>query len=298
MGTFNSKANIPSLYPESRLVNPTMFLKGDESLNSPCRPYGIAIQKSTKHVFVTDTLPFGRVSVFTSSFNFITTFNHPKMMIPCGVAVQEDNFYVTDKAAETLFHYWEDSGFCRVSSTIDIFSGKSQFLGLRELALSHDGKIYLVEFYNFRVQVLDSSDLSLIRYISHPSLLYPVDLYITTSELYVLALTTATFCVKVFSLDGELLRSIVRRAIGSEIIISSLFFCLDTQLNIIITDSDRKMIKIFSNQGKHIYSMVLNEELKAIFLYSRGLALTRDSSIIVASVDCISEFRYPVIGFR
>ena len=285
------------LLPESHLANVIAFLKGDHSLKSPCAPYGIAIQKSTKHIFITDTLPFGRVSVFTSSLNFITTFNHPKMITPWGVAVQEDSFYVTDKSADILYHYWEDSGFCRVYCKFEIKSSMSQHLGLRELALSHDGRVYLIEYYNFRIQVLNSSDLNLIRYISHPTLFHPVNLFLTTNELYVLSVAD-TYCVKVFSLEGELLRSIIRRESGGFVIVSSLFFCLDSLNNIIITHSDREMIKVFSNQGHHLYSIVLEDETCAVFQYSRGITLTSDSSIVVASVNGICEFKYPVIGAR
>ena len=298
MGISKSKPDAPLVLPESRLVclaesRPIMHLRGDGSLNSPCSPNSIAIQQSTKHIFIADTHPFGRVSVFTSSLNFITTFNNPRMTIPWGVAVQADSLFVTDKS-ESLHHFMEDSGFCRVSSTFDIFSKNSQFFGLRQIVLSNDGKIYLAEFYNFRVQVLDSRSFSLVRYISHPSLVYPTNLYLTTSELYVLLM--ATYCVKVFSLDGELLRSIVRRQFGGCLTVSSLFFCLDTRRNIIITDSDRAMIKVFSNAGDLLYSMVIEEEFKRIFQFSRGLALTSDSNIILASIDGISELRYnPVI---
>ncbi|KAI6652891.1 PEP-CTERM domain protein [Oopsacas minuta] len=286
MGNFHRPPIKPVKHPvqSQDYIKPVMLLRRNDSLNTPCYPYGIAIQKCTHHIFVTDGRPFGRISIFTSSFNFITTFNYPGMLSPCGIAIQNDNIFVSDTAG-IVFSFQEDIGFCQVSSV----SGRSfNFLGLRGIALSQDGRLYIAEQYHDRIQVLNSDDLKLIYRLSHRSLKNPVNVIVNESELYVLG-----FGVHVFSLNGDMHRSIIQQKVGSFTILSSRFFCMDSQ-NIIITDSNNNRIQVYSNQGQLIYSIITGGEFDRILQYSRGIAMTSESNIVVACVDGIYQFKNPI----
>ena len=210
----------PIIFPGKHLMRPVKLLKGDSSLNLPCMTYGLAIHESTQHIFITDRMPFGRVSIFTSSFNFITTFKHPNMMYPSGIAVQKNIIYVVETGNHVLRLEEEDIGFCKVQvqSSYDILN----YYGSCGITLSQDGtRLYIAQQFGNRIIVLRSSDLSLIQYISHPTLTNPVNVQICGEELYVLGLDNDN-AVHIFSQNGEKLRSIiVQKYYGCQIFFNS-----------------------------------------------------------------------------
>ena len=181
----------------------------------------------------------------------------------------------------------EEIGFCKVQvqSSFDILN----YHGLCGTSLSRDGtRIYIAQQFANRIIVLRSSDLSLIHYISHPTLTNPVDVQICDEELYVLGLDNNK-AVHIFSQNGEKLRSIIIQKIsGYQVLSPSHFFCINSHKVIFITDSNCKMMKAFSNQGEHLYSLsgIGYIDIRA---YSRGVAVNSESNIVFTSVNGFCE---------
>ena len=92
------------------------------------------------------------------------------------------------------------------------------------------------------------------------------------------ALTTTQYPIQAFSKEGILLRCVV-----SEDMLGAIrYVCLDTQLNILVTDRKSSDIKIFSNEG-HLISKIGREGTVAgAFTSIGGIAVDELYSIIVA----------------
>ena len=280
--------NIPLVLPVTHLMKPVKLLKGDSSLNSPCFTCNLAIHESTQHIFITDQTPFGRISIFTSSFNFITTFKHPNMISPYGIAVQNNIISVVDRGVCVLSFEEEEIGFCKVQvqSSFDILN---YYYGLCGTTLSRDGtRIYIAQQLANRIIVLRSSDLSLIHYISHPTLTNPVNVQICDEELYVLGLDNDK-AVHIFSQNGEKLRSIIIQRISGYQVLSSRFFCINSHKVIFITDSNCKMTKAFSNQGEHLYSLSGLGYIDGMNAFSKGVAVNSESNIVFTYMNGLCE---------
>lgn len=209
------------------------------------------------------------------------------MICPYGVAVQNRIIYIVDKGNRVFRFEEEDIGLCKVQiqSNYEIFNCYE----LCGITLSREGtRIYIAQQFGNRITVLRSSDLSLIQYISHPTLTNPVNVQICDEELYVLGLNNAN-AVHIFSQNGEKLRSIiVQKGYGFQVL-SSRFFCINSQKLIFITDSNNKMIKVFSNQGEHLCSLLGEGCIDGMNAYSRGVAVNCESNIVFTSMNGLCE---------
>ena len=71
-----------------------------------------------------------------------------------------------------------------------------------------------------------------------------------------------------------------------------LFFCLDTEENIIISDIDTHQIKIFSKEGNHIRTIGERGQQPGMFYRPSGLALTKELVV----VSCTDNFRIQIFS--
>ena len=90
---------------------------------------------------------------------------------------------------------------------------------------THGDIVYVTDRNNNRVQILNSS-LQHLHSLTEQPIKLPLDIKLTTDEVYVLCLDNP--CVQVFSHAGERLRSLVSR--GEQMQVSDpYFFCLDAE---------------------------------------------------------------------
>ena len=66
---------------------------------------------------------------------------------------------------------------------------------------------------------------------------------------------------------------------------NSLYFCLDAAGNIIISDYSDHRIQIFSKEGNLINTIGEEGEQPRMLYYPTGLALTKDLSLVVVSLN-------------
>ena len=105
------------------------------------------------------------------------------------------------------------------------------------------------------------------------------DISLARDVIYV-ALITTQYPIQAFSKEGILLRCVV-----SEDMLGTIrYMCLDTQLNILVTDRKSSDIKIFSNEGQLISKIGKEGTAVGEFTFIRGIAVDELYSIIVADV--------------
>ena len=238
-----------------------------------CYPNGIAIETNSNQIYVTEggTLPdsLARISIWSEGGEYLNSFTHQELRLPYGIAIHGECVYVSDVGARAVFLF-------RIGNSIELVtkigtrgSGIGQFNTPYNLAISNNGDVYVADYSNNRISILDSS-LHYIRTLTQEHINRPRDVKLTDNTVYVLCHMSP--CILVFSYGGELIRSVITRGIQINYFY---YFCIDAAENIIISDSGFHSIKIFSKEGTHIHT------IREMFEYPRGLALTKELSLVV-----------------
>ena len=263
-----------------------------------CCPHAIAIDPNSKRIYVAegiyfkelDSVTIARVSIFSETGEFLNMFSHPDMKEPWGIAIHEDNVYVTDTEDHCILHFKVEADFHLVTKLGSRGSGIGQFHEPRQLAVSNNGDVFVIDRGNNRVQILDNG-LHYQRHISHHSLTHLSDVKLTQDEVYILCQTSPR--VKVFSYTGDLIRSLITQGFGIQVDSSS-FLCLDINLNLLISEYLNHEIKIFSKEGALLYTLGGYYGEVAMFVNPNGIALTNNQNLIVVCQDwrCLKILSY------
>ena len=241
-------------------------------------PNGVAIDSNNNQIYVTEGYygfrdSFARVSIFSETGEFLNSFSHPDMKYPHGIAIHRDNVYVTDVVEDSVFRFKVEARFLLVARVGSRGSGIGQFNYPVQLTVSTNGDVFVADFFNNRVQILDFN-LHYQRHLSLHSSTQPRDIKLTQDEVYILcdknhsSYRPFSPCIKVFSYSGVLIRSLI--TCGPDVKRPS-FFCLDASRNLILRDDSQ--IKIFSKEGT----------LLQMFQKFGGIALTENRKLIVVS---------------
>ena len=271
-------------FPNSQPVDHlTAFAKEGKGAGNLWYPHSVAIDPATNHIYVAEGgVMFARVSIFSESGEYLNSYTHEHMESLCGIAIHENNLYVTDWEVHAVFHLKIDADFRLVGMLGSRGSGIGQFDGPRQLSISTNGDVYIADTNNNRIQILDNS-LHPIRKLRHPSMHRPCDVKLTTEEIYVLS-NDDSLCVHVFNHTGHKIRSLITCGRGMQVT-SSFFFCLDTKKNLFICDNWNHQIKIFSNEGSLLHTIGGRGHHAGMFDPPEGLALISNQKIVTVSIN-------------
>ena len=147
------------------------------------------------------------------------------------------------------------------------------------LTVSTDGDVFVADCNNGRIKILDQS-LRFIRHVTHQSMKKPLDVKLTRDEMYVLCGSSP--CVLVLSHAGEMTRSLVTIGDGMQVS-SPLFFCMDTELNLLISDYGANDVKIFSKDGTYLHTVGQKGQERGMLYHPMGIAITEDLNLVILS---------------
>ena len=249
-------------------------------------PQSISIHPRTNNVYICDH-GNNRVQVFTSSFQFLFQFNE-KMNGPCGICCTENNVYVTQAVSNCLNVYSVEGKLLR--SVGEKGSGRKELefnipCGIEVSMLKN--LIYVCDNRNHRIQCLNMI-LTFNSFIVH--ILGPRDIKLTQNEIVVLK--TGYHCIYLFNYSHQFVREMIRCGEGTPLTYP-IFFCLDQQNNILMTDDTSHCVAIFSIRGELIHKFGKEGENRGELLEPSGIALNSDNKIIVLSrnpTNCIQLF--------
>ena len=241
---------------------------------------GVAIDDNTGSVYVTEGFGSDRVSVFSKTGDFLITFSQQGMSNLQGIALHRDNIYVTDRMSHAVLHFKMVQQIRHVAT---FGSGKGfsdeQLNSPLGLTVSTDGNVFVADYYNHRIKILDQS-LRFKRHVTHQSMKNPRDVKLTCSEMYVLCYSSP--CVHVLSHAGEMTRSLVTRGDGMQVS-NAWFFCLDTEQNILISDKGANNVKIFSKDGTYLHTVGQGGHEREMLYQPMGMVLTKDQNLVIVS---------------
>ena len=192
-----------------------------------CCPYALTIEANSKNIYVCD---FGnnRVQVFSDSLEFIFDFSE-NMHGPDGICISENKVYVIQSASHCLNVYSIDGKLLQSVGK----EGKTKLefsipMGVEVSTVNN--LIYVCENANNRIQCLNLN-LTFNSFILH--IYGPKDIKLTQNEI--LVLKAGYQCICIFNYLHEFVREMIGCGEGTHLTIP-LYFCLDQQNNILMTD--------------------------------------------------------------
>ena len=140
-------------------------------------PKTVAVD-SNNRIFVAEgnlLASHARISVFSERGDFLTCFTHQDMREPHGLAIHGDYLYVTDRELHAIFQFKMEPQFSLVNKQGKQGIHIGEFNCLRNLAVSTNGDVYVADYSNDRVQILNSS-LQHLRTLTEQLIECPCDI--------------------------------------------------------------------------------------------------------------------------
>ena len=239
-------------------------------------PQQLAIDDKTQNIFVTD-YDAERIQVFDGEGNHLYQISTPPY--PVGINLSDEYIFVStyDKLVKI-----EKSNNKSIKSveTENIVYG---------IDTNTNTDIYGCEVSKQSIVVFDK-DLKFLKRIKLRTTqvtsntytncikLYEDKMYVMFDDLF----SSHPFPLQIFNLEGELVKCLIKEYDINEIS-DSCFFSIDRLGNIILTDSGKHQIKIFSKEGDVLHtitSAMLPGDQE--FDYPQGVAIDKRNRIIVA----------------
>ena len=245
-------------------------------------PRSIAVNPDTNNIYICDRSN-NRVQVFTESLEFLFAFSD-WMNVPTGICIYLNKVYVTQYNSLTVYsiegRYIESVGR-RGEKELEFQFPKG-------VAVSNvNDLIYICDLNNYRIQCL-KLDLTFNSFI--PNINSPFDIKLTPQNIVILTLGSP--CIKFYDYSHQLIRETITRGEGNQVI-HPLYFCLDRDFNIILTDFSADCVIIFSDRGELLHKFGKRGEGRGDLISPTGIATDGEGRIIVVSRNpkhCIQIF--------
>ena len=248
------------------------------------KPRSIAICSVTNNIYICDA-GNDRVQVFNESLEFLFSFCE-EMKSPFGICIHLSKVYVTQFDANSLSVYSPEGRYIQSVGR----GGKEElgFYRITAVAVSTvNNLIYICDCWNNRIQCLNLN-LTFHSFISEVT--QPRDIKLTSQDVVVL--TGGSPCFQFYDYSHQLFRQIISRGEGNQVI-NPVYFCLDREFNILMTDRSADRVLIFSDRGQLLHKFGKRGEGRGDLIFPTGIAVDREDRIIVMSHNlehCIQIF--------
>ena len=238
---------------------------------------GLVLDEPNHLIYIADYWN-SRIQVVSFAGKFLKRFGQGILESPYGIAVTEDNVFVTDCRLHALLQFGKkDYKLVRRTGTEGV--GEGQLNYPRGLCTDYNGDVYVAESSNDRVSVF-SKDINFLKHLGIQQLKYPHDVKVIPN--CVVVVDNSPNCIHFFSRSGDLLRSCVTQG-EDGMVYSPRFFCLDTAGNILISDYIRHSIKILSPSGQLIHEIGKRGHGRGELDCPSGICLSQTGNIFVVS---------------
>ena len=238
---------------------------------------GLALDEVNRLIYIADWLN-KRIQVVSFEGKFLKRFGQDILKEPWGIAVTEDNVFVTDSDLHALLQFRKkDCKLVRRTGTEG--AGEGQLGVPQGLCSDYNGDVYVAESGNDRVSVF-SKQLQFLKCLGTQQLKYPVDVKVTPNSLVIL--DWSPNCIHFYSRSGDLLSSCVTQG-EDGMVYSPFFFCLDSAGNILITDFEHHDVKILSPSGHLIHKIGKKGSERGEFRCPCGICVSELGTIFVVS---------------
>ena len=238
---------------------------------------GLALDEVNQLIYIADRNN-KRIQVVSFEGKFLKRFGQDILKQPWGIAVTEDNVFVTDWDLHALLQFRKkDCKLVRRTGTEG--AGEGQLDVPQGLCSDYNGDVYVAECGNNRVSVF-SKQLQFMKCLGTQQLKTPFDVKVTPNSLVIL--DWSPNCIHFYSRSGDLLSSCVTQG-EDGMVYKPFFFCLDTAGNILVTDKERIDVKILSPSGHLIHEIGKGGHGRGELFYPHGICVSELGTIFVIS---------------
>ena len=197
------------------------------------------------------------------------------MNVPYGICINLNKVYVTQYSiANSLTVYSTEGKY--IQSVGREGNKELEFIQPRGFAVSTvNNLIYICDYLNNSIQCLNLN-LTFNSFI--PKINYPRDIKLTPKDIVVL--TAGSPCIQFYDYSHQLIREIIIREEGNQVINPQCFY-LDRKFNILITDFSANTVLIFSNRGQLLYKFGKRGEERGDFISPTGIATDREGRVLL-----------------
>ena len=247
--------------------------KKGKGLKDTSNAAGLAIDEANERVYISDC-GNSRVQVVSFKGDFLARFGQGILKEPWGVAVTEEDIFITDKSHNAVFQFSKKILKLRnrtKSEELDDPNG---------IAVDTNGDIFVADSLNHRMSIFSDS-LQFKCNIGVGQLYLPQDVKLTFDCIVVL--DWSPNCIHFFSRCGNHLSSCVTRGEGQDCMLSCpWFFCMDLVENIFISDTNNSVI-VLSACGQPIHILGRKGNMNGEFISPSGISVSKSGIIFVVS---------------
>ena len=262
----------------SKKLNPTVTAgkkgKGVNELDAT----GLSIDETNELIYIADCYN-SRVQVVSFKGKFVTSFGQQILKGPWGIAVTGEDILVTDTSHDSLFLF--DKKSMKLKNRTGTKGKEGQLNNPSGLSIDTNGDVFVAESSNHRISIF-SKALEFKNWFGTKQLHSPEDVKLTNE--CVVVLDSSPNCINFFSRNGTLLSSCISQGRGQDCSVEiPCFFCLDPAENVIISDTYKHAIKIFSKSGQRIHTIGKKGNGKGEFIRPHGICISQLGTIFVVS---------------
>ena len=204
-------------------------------------PWGISIDCLSDDIYVTDFVTYS-IQIFSVNGEWIKSLKDEEMIQPENILFLHNSVFIQCHERIVKFHRY----------TLKRESYESYQYELSCICTDNT-HIYVGEYENMKITVL-TPELEEVQRISLNTKFkqddtYIRDLSLSRDEVYV-CFVNSDYPIQAFTKQGILTRCITHK----DMLDGVMFFCIDQQLNIIVSDYGCCKVKTFSNDGKLMYT--------------------------------------------
>ena len=231
------------------LVN---FAKRGKGVNQIYLSRGVAFENKTGNLYITE-LEDSCVKVFDSTgkclFKFGDNEGEGRMYKPLSLAIYENRILIS-QSNDCILNYQLNGKF--ISKIGKYGNGELEFNWPIGLTIDDfNGNIYVSDCLNNRIQII-SQDFRFKSQFGKDTLKSPRD--VKLSKEYIFVLDESNPCLHLFSYNHILLKSVISRGKGMQVI-NPFYFFIDRTGNILISDRDSNFIHIFNKEFQLIHKI-------------------------------------------
>ena len=242
--------------------------EGQMEINSPT---GLSIDRDNGDIFVCD---FGadRIQVFGKEANYLRTIKPQGMPIPISIAVSLHHLFVSCDLPRSIYKLDKVYGdiLCCVKTEYNKYG----------LSVETD-TLYAGMYETNSVSHLSVEDLRAVDRtpLNSPHITWGTKLIELklVSSLFIVLFRECTYPVQSFSRDGNLIHLIV----SQEQLVGADYFCLDRNMNIIISDYRAHNVKVFDREGQLVATIGHEGTGPGEFYYPQGIDINKEGLIVV-----------------
>ena len=255
--------------------------------------HGVAVDSCLRKIYVCD-FENNRVQVFFESLQPAFVFGESRisrrnrMEGPWGIDIEGSRVYVTQYRTHCVNVYTLEGKL--ITQIGKEGGGEGEFKYPQGISVDSGHSVYVCDYGNCRVHVFyfDGKKYQFLMLIGQKgSLTWPRDVHAKHSFVYIL--DSMSPCLQVWTKDGSFVKKLLNTGPGQDVD-SPLFFTLDENGNILVSDSGHSVITVFRPSGETLAFVGNIGEGLGCLSKPKGIALLPDGGIV-----CVDEKDFPVL---